>query len=530
MFNIPRNIKENLHDDVTKIYVSGLAAPTDIPDRTPIIEGTATVSSYNWLAEHEVESYVPTIQVPGAPPLLNFPETSPPMQLLKDAGHHFVDQNAARMAGKSGLIPGLAACYAYKKDFNITDYDVVTDRNNLIKLFELIELSVKSGGDEDFKPPTTTPWRAPSIDAAVARRGRGRGGNGIHPFFQKLGPGHGRGIKSMDRRAETTRIDVDVVSGYDNQAGKYIYDEAAPKKTLVMTRWEPVNEEVVVASEDFRGFGHSFLTKTREFLLFDEGRVVERGPKDVTGFHCLVEYKLLGMKMLVRYHADTCDMTREEFVKWISKDALRDLSEEEDQKEPELDYDSEDAGSDGTGSEDRTLYESPATDTFDLLDAFKTLTVNDPKSTTVPGLKKPSAQNKNTDTVAYPQIPLDVIQTPNTVFPGEKILQVKTRGKHTGLNREKLYVQLFFSQTQNVFVAYHSRGLFSGTETVKEDIKVELVKWAVENKTLLKKLILILREVKDTVEEMGGKGALGFLLKKKASEDPVILDVQGRAD
>lgn len=525
MFSVARDIKEGLEDDVTEILVSGVKAPADFTENVPLIEGIRIVSSYNWLAEHEADSEIPTIQVPGAPPILHLPPGRPPLQLKPDTGHYFIDQNASRMKGKSGLIPGLTACHACEKNFKITDYDVVTDRNNLIKLFELIELSAV-GNKDPTKPATSTPWRAPSIEAAAARRARG-GSRPVHPFFQQLGPGHGRGIKSMDRRAEATRIDVDMVSGYDNDTGKYIYDDSSAKKTLVLTRWEPQNDEIIVSSRDFRGFGHSFLTETRQFLSCEDGRVIQRGPKDVTGFHCLVEYKLFGMKLLVRYHADACDMTREEFVRWISQDALRDLEEPDTQSE----YDSED----GSEDPDRTPYESPATDTFDLLDAFKTLSVKTEQTSNVPtkllsSLKSTSADVNNPDTISLPQIPMDIIHTPNTIFPAHKILQVKTRGKHTGLNREKLYIQLFFSQTRNVFVAYHTRGLFSEAETSKEDITEGMAKWANDNKEILKKLISLFQVIKDKVGEIGGKGALEFVLKKKASDDPVALEIRGRSD
>ncbi|KAK6334435.1 hypothetical protein TWF730_003649 [Orbilia blumenaviensis] len=519
MFSVARDTNESLKGDVVRILVGDVTAPSDLPEETPIIEGVATVSSYNWLAEHEVDSVIPTIQVPGAPPILAFPETSATMKLQPDVGHHYVDQNAARMKGKSGMIPGLAACHAYKRDFKVTDYDVITDRNNLIKLYELIELAGERVKDE---PPISTPWRAPSIQAAAARRGRGNY-RPVHPFFQQLGPGHGRGIESMDRRAEATRIDVDVVSGYDNDTGKYIYDENAASTTLMLTRWEPHNEEIVISSMDFRGFGHSFLTKTRLFLSLEDGRMKERGPKDVTGFHCLVEYKLFGMKFLVRYHADACDMTRAEFVQWISKDGLRDLAE----LDTESNNDSDD------GSEDRTLCESPDTDTFELLDAFKTLTVKTDEVERIDQKIHLSPKNKTKDaseSFRLPNIPLEIINTPNTIFPGNKIIQVKTRGRRTGLNVEKLYVQLFFSQTENFMVAYHTRGIFSAAETLKEEISPELEKWGSDNKERLKRLVSIMREIKAKVVGLGQKGALEFRLKKKASDDPVIIDIRARED
>ncbi|KAK6347500.1 hypothetical protein TWF718_005341 [Orbilia javanica] len=517
MFSVPRNIQAGLKDDVIKILVSNVKAPEDLAEDVPLIEGTETVSSYNWLAEHEVECDVPTIQVPGAPPILHLHASMDSMQLQPDSGTHFIDQNASRMKGKSGLIPGLAACYAYKKDFDITDYDVVTDRNNLIKLFELIELSAVETKDEG-RPPTSTPWRAPSIAAAASRRARG-GMHSLHPAFQKLGSRRGGGIESMDRRAEKTRIDVDIVSGYNHETGEYIYDDKSPKQTLVLTRWEYKNEEVVDPATDFRGFGHSFLTETRRFLSFEEGRVNYKGPDDVTGFHCLVGYKLFGMKLLVRYHADACDMTREQFIKWISEDAIRDLSD------PETD-----SGSDSEeGSEDNTLCESPTTDTFDLLDAFKTLSVKTEDTSRVSHVHH-SSTGDNADGATLPKIPMGIVQTPNTIFPADRILQVKTRGIKTGLNREVLFRQLFFSQTRKVFVAYHSRGLFVKENRSQEDIMKEMTGWAKDNKEIFKKLVSLFMEIKNKVGRAGGKGAVGFLLKKNASDDPVVLDIQSRTD
>ncbi|KAK6519107.1 hypothetical protein TWF281_003796 [Arthrobotrys megalospora] len=528
MFSVARSLNDGLKQGRTKILVGSLKPPSDLLEDIPLIEGVRTVSSYNWLSEDEVDSDVPTIQVPGAPPLVSFPQDTPSMKLQPDTGSHFIDQNAARMSGASGMIPGLAACHAYKKDFKIIDYDIVTDRNNLIKLFELMEIVETKAG---MAPAISTPWRAPSIEAAASRRGRGNH-KPVHPFFQRVpGMGRGGGIRSMDQRREIVRIDADLVSGYDNNTGKYVYDEASGPKTLVLTRWEPQNQETVMSSVDFRGFGGTFLTKTRRFLSLEDGIIQERGPRDVTSFHCLVEYKLLGMKFLVRYHADACDMTRAEFIKWISQDGLRDLSEADGDSESA----SEDAYGSEVGSEDTTLSGPPDTDTFDLLDAFKTLNLktddtNPMSKKPVPSLKKTAPEVNTHKFCTLAQIPMSIIHTPNTLFPSNKILQVKTRGQHTGLNREALYRQLFFSQTQRVFVAYHTKGVFSEASVLKEDISTGLVNWGNSNKEILRKLVTILREVQEKVDEAGGKAALMFGSKKKNNEDSVILEVHTRDD
>ncbi|KAF3941866.1 hypothetical protein ABW19_dt0200081 [Dactylella cylindrospora] len=516
----PRKIHDDLKPNPATIKVTNSWGPPVATRSETIIEDVKAVSSYNWLSEEETESAVPTIQVPGAPPLVSFPKDTDVLHLEPDSGHHYIDQNAARMKGRSGMIPGLAACYSYSKTFRVEDYDIISDRNNLIKLIDLLREV-----EEPPSPPTspTSPTRTRggfSLRSPTSPRGRGgrggpfssrgRGGSSLGSPASPTSPLNqyrGRGIESMNRRSETSRFDADLVAGYDTTTGNYVYSRD-PKayKTLVLTRWEPKNEELIYSSIDFRGFGFSFLSRTREFLWLEDSKVVTKGTNDVTGFHCLVEFKLFGIKMLVRYHADGCDMSREQFVRWVAKDGLRILEG--------------DASGLGFGDEEAyeaafQEYEEDEEDTFDLLESFKTLEVKDKEkpqaeaAEDVKGLpKKPSP---------IPAIPIMILQTPNHVFPQDHIMQVKTRGKFTGLDREKLHAQLFFSQTSNVFVAYHSKGHFAKEDAAAENISEGLKSWGENNEGRLKRLLTLLWKIRREVAQGSGKGAIVFC--GKANEE-----------
>ncbi|KAF3908801.1 hypothetical protein ABW21_db0207978 [Orbilia brochopaga] len=461
-----RNLLEELKATPSTVISASLLKKPDSDDEgfsTPLISDIQTVSSYNWLASDSNSSDPPTIQVPGAPPLVTFPRTDV-LQLSPDSGHHFIDQNAARMNGR-GMIPGLAACHAYRRNFNVQDYDIITDRNSLMKLFEFLKSSEPPQTDVDDRiqlprdPPAPGPWRGswrgrgaratkpavPGSGSPFSSRARGRSRGG-----QYYGRARGGDLErvitahaAMSRRPESSRINVDVVSGYDHVKGAYIYDPESTSQTLILTRWEPLDEEIIYPEHDFRGFGFGFLLATREFHPIDalQGKTVQKDADEVTGYHCLVEYKLFGKRILVRYHADGTDMDKQEFEKWSTGKGKRNLSngverEEDDQED-----------------------EDEESDTFDLLGAFKTLSVaeDQKKKKEVPnerfdinGTIAPSHHNIFTeiltdDTVlmeafqtSLPDIPLEIEHTPNIVFPHSHLLQVKTRGKFSGLDREKL--------------------------------------------------------------------------------------------
>ncbi|RYO76632.1 hypothetical protein DL766_003738 [Monosporascus sp. MC13-8B] len=104
---------------------------TYIPQAT--ITEVRHLTSYSWL-----EKSVPTISVPGLPPIWSPP--SRPMKLAPDSGMVYIDQNAAR-SPRSPIEPLFRALYAQHPGFEIDDIDLVTDRNNIRKLLRFVQAS-----------------------------------------------------------------------------------------------------------------------------------------------------------------------------------------------------------------------------------------------------------------------------------------------------------------------------------------------------------------------------------------------------
>ncbi|KAH8199452.1 hypothetical protein TruAng_006390 [Truncatella angustata] len=105
-----------------------LEAHHAIPSGRVSIDNVKHLASYNWLEEPS-----PTIVVPGSPNLWLAPEGL--RGVKKDSGHIYINQNAARHSD-SPLEPLFQALNTTMPSYNIFSADVVTDRNNLRKLFE----------------------------------------------------------------------------------------------------------------------------------------------------------------------------------------------------------------------------------------------------------------------------------------------------------------------------------------------------------------------------------------------------------
>lgn len=100
------------------------------------------LSSYNW-----IDSPVPTVAVPGSPPLWSAP--SVPQQLKQDSGIVYIDQNAARHP-ESPLEPLFRALSITCPSFDIRLIDIVTDRNNIHKLLSFINPELGGSGPKAF--------------------------------------------------------------------------------------------------------------------------------------------------------------------------------------------------------------------------------------------------------------------------------------------------------------------------------------------------------------------------------------------
>ncbi|EHK48442.1 hypothetical protein TRIATDRAFT_290144 [Trichoderma atroviride IMI 206040] len=130
---------------LAEISLSDLDTP---PPSNATITGLQHIASYNWL-----EGSVPTISVPGSPPLWSPPRVAP--KLTPDSGMVYIDQNAAR-SPRYPLEPLFRALQAENPDFELGDIDLVTDRNNIRKLLRFVqgsssdnfEIRVEIAGDK----------------------------------------------------------------------------------------------------------------------------------------------------------------------------------------------------------------------------------------------------------------------------------------------------------------------------------------------------------------------------------------------
>ncbi|KAH7340657.1 hypothetical protein B0J17DRAFT_766607 [Rhizoctonia solani] len=129
------------------------------------IRNYKVLGSYNWL-----DSQTPTIVIPGQPRF--WQEPSLPLQLSPDSGFTFIDQNAWRCQ-ESPLEPLFRSISVTQQlvgntSFSLSDQqiDVVTDRNNLRKLNDMIR-SMRS--NENLPPSKRREFR---VDAQLAPNGR----------------------------------------------------------------------------------------------------------------------------------------------------------------------------------------------------------------------------------------------------------------------------------------------------------------------------------------------------------------------
>ncbi|KAI1111232.1 geranylgeranyl pyrophosphate synthetase [Nemania sp. NC0429] len=111
-------------------------------DGAAMIESVRHLASYSWI---EVEN--PTIAVPGIPPRWSPPDI--PTKLQKDTGLVYIAQNAARNP-TSPLEPLLRSLYVSSPDFDIREFDIITDRNNIRKLLMFIDPSSSRNRLENF--------------------------------------------------------------------------------------------------------------------------------------------------------------------------------------------------------------------------------------------------------------------------------------------------------------------------------------------------------------------------------------------
>ncbi|CAE6423484.1 unnamed protein product [Rhizoctonia solani] len=252
-------LQEGLSDEVLdSITINDIRSNiTDQVEATNV----ASLGSYDW-----VDHSIPTIVIPGAPPL--WKEPSLPLQLDPDTGDWFIDQNAARLPMRplEAMFRAISVTQEQlgnKTKLSEEKIDIVTDRNSLRKLMRFITFH---GPNRDHRP------------------GRNR----------------------------EFRIDVQLTSN---------------GRTLVFTRHE---ENSIDKSTGFKGYGHSFekaVTEDAPPLLATNSSRTHISRLKPTGHHRVTRYDLLGLRFLVRYEVDAMESaSMVEHTNTIRKDDLDDLT------------------------------------------------------------------------------------------------------------------------------------------------------------------------------------------------------------
>lgn len=158
--------------------------------------------------------------------------------------------------------------------------------------------------------------------------------------------------------------------------------------------------------------------------------------KDSSGHHRIVRYKLGGIRCLVRYEADAC-------------------CGEFKGSEPGSDDEKSDSG-DG------------------LLDAFKAMAVTSPDT----GL---------TESVT-------VVKKGRVVEPST-IVELKSKVAHRKIHLPEVTPQLWFAQTQSLFVGYHNNGRFENVEKVP--MGPTFTRWEKDHQHQLQKLVYLIWKLKN---------------------------------
>ncbi|KAL4908961.1 hypothetical protein BDW74DRAFT_75550 [Aspergillus multicolor] len=123
----------------TKIKDKGIIYEVKRPTEESVFESQSPVSitgvtpltSYNW-----IKAPVPTIAVPGSPPLWNPPDAAE-IRVKRDVGRYFIAHNTAHYR-KLPLEPLFRALYLEHPTFDINSIDIVADRGTLRRLLSFV--------------------------------------------------------------------------------------------------------------------------------------------------------------------------------------------------------------------------------------------------------------------------------------------------------------------------------------------------------------------------------------------------------
>ncbi len=93
---------------------------------------------------------------------------------------------------------------------------------------------------------------------------------------------------------------------------------------------------------------------------------------------------------------------------------------------------------------------------------------------------------------------VQVLKKGRIVSP-ETIMEIKTRSNKRKLKMEEVLPQLWFAQTPNLYLGYHTNGKFE--EIQKLSVKKDLEQWEKEHQMQLGRLVSLLKKLKAVVQK-----------------------------
>jgi hypothetical protein len=214
-------------------------------------------------------------------------------------------------------------------------------------------------------------------------------------------------------------------------------------------------------------------TKTEEYIGPNEFRgyghsfekkCTSRQVSGSTGHHRIISYRFGGLKFIVRHETD------------------------------------------GYVGDSSARLSRPAAEVDDLSSVLDSLSLS-PKSSK-PGKTVPASSKL-------------VIRKEGQAVPLHSTLEVKTRVAHRPLAFGDVGSQLWVSQTPKLVRAYHTKGVFEVPKV--EDVAAQVKDWEDQNQKDLRMLAGLIRKIRDTVRESGGRA----ILKYDANRDNLVFHKLG---
>ncbi len=264
------------------------------------------------------------------------------------------------------------------------------------------------------------------------------------PFFKSLltmNPNFDMGSVSLVSDRNSLRKLFGFACNHPNS--NFRIDVDVVYNTMFFTRWEQNHMQIINGFFN-SGYGHEF---EKAFTKFHEDLA------NSSGHHRIVQYNLGGMKCLVRYEADAY-------------------------------FDDNASTSSLSLAKEYPMGQLNATDK-DISTVFESLFLD----------------SKGKGAISTPKKGVRVIQTGHLIAPSS-IVEIKSRSK--AIKMKEVIPQLWFSQTEHLFVGHHREGIIE-QETTRYDMAAYFKAWETQHEEQLHKLLSLILRIKEAVQQTEGR-------------------------